>query len=615
MKKIILLLFLSSLSLLATQKVVLQLSWLHQFQFAGYYVAKELGYYEDVGIDVEIKEYDAHTDLSTVLQKKEADFAVGRSSILIDKMNGKDIVALGAIFQESPLMLLVTNDSNISSIADLKNKRIMLTPDAKSTASIMAMLFSNGITQKDIEILPHSFELDDLINKKTDAMASYVSNEPLQLSERHIGYKIFHPNEYGFHFYGDILFSSSEFIQNNPKLTQNFYEATIKGWKYAFENISQTAEIIHNHYNTQNRTLLQLIKEGEVLRKLAQNEKGILGYLSKNQLKEIINVYKVLGIVTKDIDLDAFIYEHNHPTELAFTLSHDDIFHIFLISILSLVMFGFSVLFISLRKQWLHTKSNLKKKIENQKDEIEKQNMLIIEQSKITAIGEMLNNIAHQWRQPLNIISLNTVKMETSILLGQEMNKEEYLKISDEINRQSQYLSETIDDFRNYFNSNIENIAEFNLKDAIKKVAELTKDTFKSNSIENIVSVNDCTIVNNESLFIQALLNICNNAKDAIEQSNAAKRYFFIEAQCEENSIIIKLRDSGGGVEESVISKIFEPYFTTKHKTKGTGLGLYISYEIITKHLKGTLFVHNVEYEYMKNKLSGAEFVIKVPLI
>jgi ABC-type nitrate/sulfonate/bicarbonate transport system substrate-binding protein len=319
MKKIILL---SSLfiTLFADQKVVLQLDWLNQFQFAGYYMAKELGYYKDVGLDVEIKEPTCKTNLLSVIPKKEADFAIGHSSILISKIDGADIVALGAIYQTSPMVLLTRNDTNINSIQDFKDKKIMLTGDAKDMASIMAMFFSKGLTQKDIRVIPHSFNLDDLIDKKTDAMASYISNEPVRMADKGVGYKIFNPKDYGFHFYDDILFTSSTYIKNNPQVTQDFYEATLKGWAYAFDNISQTAEILHKHYNTQNKSLIQLIKEGEALKHLAYKQDTPLAYLDKEQLDDIVKVYKVLGMVTKDLDKDSFIYENNHPKELAFKL-------------------------------------------------------------------------------------------------------------------------------------------------------------------------------------------------------------------------------------------------------------------------------------------------------
>ncbi len=613
MKKIFLLLCISTLSLFASQKVVVQLSWLHQFQFAGYYVAKELGYYRAAGIDVEIKEFGPDTDLSSVIKTGGADFAVGRSSLIMEKINGEDVVALGAIFQQSPLVLLVRDDTHIDTVKELRNRRIMMTNDAKDSAAIMAMLSSNGLNEDDVKIVPHSFNIDDLINKDVDAMASYISNEPIQMAEKGVGYRIFSPKDYGFHFYSDILFTSSAYIKKNPKLTKNFYEATIKGWAYAFNNISETAEIIYKHYNTQNKTLIQLIKEGESLQRLTDHKQGVIGYLDREQINDIVKVYKVLGFVTKDIDQESFIYKYNHPREVAFKLSYDDILHVFLIGVLALITLGSMLLFVSLRKHWLLTQRGLKEEIGRQKVEIEKQNRVIMEQSKIAAVGEMLSNIAHQWRQPLNIISLNIVKIETGALLGQNMERDELLQISGDINRQTQYLSQTIDDFRNFFNSNMESIEEFDLNDAIKKLNELTKDAFANNKIEMVVNIEAYTVNYNESLLIQALLNIYNNAIDAIIENGSSHKYFFVETGCSTDSIVITLKDSGGGIDNEVMTKVFEPYYTTKHKSKGTGLGLYITYRIITEHFHGAVSVHNVEYEYRGQKLRGTEFVITIP--
>ncbi len=613
MKKIVLFILFSSVSLFGAQKVVLQLSWLNQYQFAGYYVAKERGYYQKAGIDVEIREFSFNTDLSTVIEKGQADFAVGRSSVIVDKINGKDIVALGAIFQQSPLVLLTRDDTNITSVRDLRKRRIMMTKDAKETASIMAMLMANGLNEHNLQIVPHSFDIDDLIDKRVDAMASYVSNEPIRMADRGIGYRIFHPKDYGFHFYSDILFTSSAYIREHPQLTRNFYRATIRGWQYAFDNISETAEIIYKHYNTQNKTLIQLIKEGEALKRLAYNNNGIIGYLDKEQLNDIVKVYKVLGLVNKDVDTGSFIYEYNHPKEVAFRLSYDEIFHYALIGVLALMSLGSIALLVSIRKRWLLTQRSLNNEISRQKEEIDKQNQVIMEQSKIAAVGEMLSNIAHQWRQPLNIISLNIVKIETGVLMGQKMEREELLAISDVINRQAQYLSQTIDDFRNFFNANIESIEPFALSSAVNKLNELTKDAFANNKIETVVKSDGCTITYNESLLIQSLLNIYNNAIDAIIESRTPHKYFFIETECDAYNVIIRLRDAGGGIDEKIISKIFEPYYTTKHKSKGTGLGLYITYRIIHEHFNGAISVHNVDYDYNGLKLRGAEFVITIP--
>lgn len=349
----------------SNQKVVLQLNWLHQFQFAGYYVAKEKGFYKDVGLDVEIKELTSGLDSSQVIKNKKADFAIGRSSLLIQKAKGEDIVALFAAYQNSPLMLLTRDDNNINSLSDFKNKKVMITPDAKGSASIIAMLNSRNLSLNDLQIQKHSFDLDDLISGRTDAMASYMSNEPIKLDSQNIKYKIFNPSDYGFDFYNDILFTSSQFVKENPKLTKAFYEATEKGWKYAFEHVGTTAEIIFKKYNSQNKTFACLVLESEVLQKLAYpTNNTIIGALDKKKLQRIVDVYKVIGLISKDVNLDEFIYEHNSYQMLSFYLTPNEILLFILLGILIIILIIGTLFFLTIKKRWLLTNEQLEKEIQ-----------------------------------------------------------------------------------------------------------------------------------------------------------------------------------------------------------------------------------------------------------
>jgi diguanylate cyclase (GGDEF)-like protein/PAS domain S-box-containing protein len=360
------------------KKITLQLNWLNQFQFAGYYMAKEKGFYKDVNLDVQIKESNFNTDVIKEIESKNADFAVGRSSLIIEKINGKDIVALCAIYQESPLILLVKKDSNITSVKDLRNKKIMITPDARYSAPVLAMLSANELTINDFRIQKHSFDINDLINRKTDAMASYISNEPILLNEKGIEYTIFNPKDFGFDLYSDILFSSSEYIKNNPKITKDFYEASLKGWKYAFENLAETAEIIYSKYNTQNKTFTHLVKEGEVLKKLAYTGNNELGDFNDNKLKNIANVFKLFGLVNKDLDLKEFIYKENKPKIINLEISKQE--KNIIITILISLFLIFSLIIILLRKN-SQTKKLLQTVINSSDD------LIYYKDSKLRYIG------------------------------------------------------------------------------------------------------------------------------------------------------------------------------------------------------------------------------------
>ncbi|BAK73285.1 GGDEF domain-containing protein [Arcobacter sp. L] len=346
--------------------ITLQLNWLNQFQFAGYYVAKEKGFYKDVGLNVTINELKDKQELTNIIKDGKVDFAIGRSSLLINKINGDDIVILGAIFQHSPLMLLTTNEE-IKTIKDIKNKTVMITPDAEFTASITAMLNSNDIDRKDLKIFKHSFNVDDLINKKVDLMSCYISNEPIILQEKGIKYKIFHPKDYGFDFYSDILFTSSKFIKENPLTTKSFYEATLKGWEYAFKNKTEAAEIIYKKYNTQNKSLINLIKEAEILESLViDKDNRQIGYLDKNKLEKIFEVFKVLGLTNGKINLDNFIYTNNHHKKIIFEIAYEQKNMFIMLIIFISIIFVLTIFFLSR----IHTKKKLLDAVINTSDDL-----------------------------------------------------------------------------------------------------------------------------------------------------------------------------------------------------------------------------------------------------
>ena len=145
------------------ERVSLQLQWLHQFQFAGYYIAKEKGFYKDVGLDVEIKEYKYGIDIVSDITNGISTYATGRPTLIIDKSNGADIVLLASIFQSSPHILVTTKQSGIKSIKDFKNKRLMSTGDAKNDVALTSMMFSQKIELKDLIIQKTSFNVKDLI--------------------------------------------------------------------------------------------------------------------------------------------------------------------------------------------------------------------------------------------------------------------------------------------------------------------------------------------------------------------------------------------------------------------------------------------------------------------
>ncbi len=962
------------------EKVSLQLQWKHQFQFAGFYIAKEKGFYKEVGLDVEINEFKCDTDSVSEVTSNQATYGIGRSNLIIHKTKGKKIKLLSAIFQSSPLVLIALPNIGINSLKDLKGKTLMVAPDESTTASLNAMLSSQGLTKNDMRIIDYSFNLDDLINRKVDITSGYISAQPYRLKQQGFEPLIFDPKDYGFDFYNDILFTSDDEVNNHPNRVKQFNEASLKGWTYAFEHIDEAADLILNKYNSQNKTKDELRYEAQALKKLAYYKTDKIGTLSQQKIEKIYDIYNILGLVKQRIDIKKFIfipkadtlkltqderlYLQNkktikmcnnlayEPIEFAFngnqndmrgisidtlklieqqlnikfenvetkswkesqqflkekqcdilpsavknikrleyanftkpylhfpltilthkdtgfvsslddmagktmsrhkgsalikiiekeypsikivetndakesfqalnskkvdftiatipiissvtsnymledihiagysnmtynlgiavrdddlvllnilnkslsnisTQQHKDIYNKWvnpimkvkvkvvdytllwqLLSMIVLIVTGFIYNQVSLKKlnRKLNTEVENKTKdlqlinqnLEQLVDEKTKKLLqseetfrvlfdiapifidsfdkdgkcvlwnnecekvfgwsiedinnssnplelfypdpkvqkeaidtiitkpekvfrqwyplnkqgeelttmwahiylpngevinvgyditnlkhkeeLFVQQSKLASMGEMIGNIAHQWRQPLSIIS--------TAASGMQIQKEHGLltdtifeESCDLIDTNAQYLSKTIDDFRDFIKGDT-TIVNFKLKNDNDSFLKLINSTIKTYHIYVLLELEeDINIKGYPNQLIQCFINIFNNAKDALVENNEeSNRYILIKQKVINDSVQIIFQDNAGGIPDDIINKVFDPYFTTKHQSQGTGLGLHMTYNLIVNSMNGTLKVNNKEFSLENTKCYGAEFIITIPL-
>ncbi len=237
----------------------------------------------------------------------------------------------------------------------------------------------------------------------------------------------------------------------------------------------------------------------------------------------------------------------------------------------------------------------------------------IEQQNKMASLGEMLANIAHQWRQPLSIISTSATGLKLKEELG-VLDNDTVKDYCDIINENAQFLSNTIEDFRNFL-SNKRMHKYFNLKENISYFRKLIESSLIHSEIEFIVDVEEDIFLNGyPNELIQCYMNIFNNAKYAYEQNEIETKLFFIFVKKKETDIEIIFRDNAGGINKDILERIFEPYFTTKHKTIGTGLGLHMTYKLIVEGMNGQINSNNVQYNYNKKQQIGAEFIIKIPV-
>ena len=237
---------------------------------------------------------------------------------------------------------------------------------------------------------------------------------------------------------------------------------------------------------------------------------------------------------------------------------------------------------------------------------IESQQNLLIEQSKHAAMGEMISMIAHQWRQPLQAVSILVQKLPLTKMMGSEITDELIDNVVDDVGKQLQYMSKTIDDFRDFFKPN-RNREEIDISIIINKSIDFLGYLLKANSIQlNIKNDFNVEVFVYVNEIVQAIINIIKNACDALNEKDDEDKIINISTKKESDYICIIIEDNAGGIPNNVIGKIFEPYFSTKTNKNGTGLGLYMCKTIIEQHSNGVISVENTNI--------GAQFIIKLPL-
>lgn len=833
-------------------KVSVQLMWVDQFQFAGYYMAKEKGFYRDVGLDVEIKKFSYGLDVAAEVLSGRANFGVGRSSLVRLYTQGKEIVMLSAVLQSSPNVLISLKSSNIKSVKDFTGKKIMLTQDAKEMASINAMIKLHDVEINSL-IIEQTFNLDDLIDGKVDLYSAYTSNEPYLLSQRGIAYDVFSPKEDGFDFYSDILFTSQTELEKNPRRVQDFRNASLLGWEYAFSHIDETVDFIYVNYNGQNKTKDALEFEAKALKKLAYTEGTLLGEIDKNRIQRIHDIYRIMGLVKGRLYLNGLIYDQyismftkqerdylddkkeikicvqpnflpfstiengvligiaasithrakeiiktpfklvktktweeslksvkerkcdmlpvaedipsrreylsfttpyyeeplaivtkstneyildfesvldkefaivkensftqkliqKYPNiklryvpsldeglqgvqegkyygyidalmacsyalkfkskndlmiagqfydkvKLSFAVRSDDkiLLNIFekisahmthstiekfiseWVSINYTKRIGYKyykeVLFIffifvlaflyrhhllkkknielqKLQSELVVLNGSLESRVKEAISDAEKKDAYLLHQSRLAQMGEMLSMIAHQWRQPLNSISVAQISVTVALELekydlADEKQREEFLEFlrvkMEKVGQYVQNLSETISDFSDFYKPNKTSVI-CTVDTSILKSYSIIKESIEANLIEVDLDLNSTHKIKIlQSEFMQVIINILNNAREYLVEKNVKHPYIKIKSFDKDDETYIEISDNAGGIDEKIIEKIFDPYFSTKLEKHGTGLGLYMSKMIIKDYHKGDI--------YAKNSEVGAIFTIKL---
>ena len=391
---------------------------------------------------------------------------------------------------------------------------------------------------------------------------------------------------------GQMLFDDKEYLDTITQVTSNIFLAKYSGDKDLLSILDSSTKKMEQYKFTSkeqeefNQTLLLHIKVYETF---------FYDYISS--LKETTD--------TKyDVKIEEFsdvLYEEFNKKLLFINVFPSTMMILFILSLAVIIY-----LIQKIEKEHLENKDKLEQRVKEEVEKNREKEKLLFKQARMAQLGEMLANIAHQWRQPLSVITASVSGMKLSKEMG-TLNDNEFNEFYIGIINNAKYLSQTIDDFRNFVKEK-KDTEYIILQDKIRNTVSIMDASLRNNYIELITHTPKEPITVNlvSGELTQVMMNIINNAKDILKDLDKEEKWIKIVLTKEDKSALITIEDNGGGIPEDILPKIFNPYFTTKHESMGTGLGLYMSYEIVLKSLKGKL--------YAKNTKNGAKFFITLPI-
>jgi len=582
--------------------VTLQLKWKNQFQFAGYYAAVDKGYYRDAGLAVSLHEAEPGQDAVQAVLKGQAEYGVGTSDVLLLRQRGAPVVVLASIFQHSPLVLLTREGAGAKDIQDLQGKPIMIEPDS---AELSAYFKYEGVDLTKLKIVPHTYDIADLLSGKVAAMSAYSTDEPYRLNLAGEKPVIFTPRAGGIDFYGDNLFTTEAELRDHPDRVRAFREASLKGWQYAMDHQEEIVDLILRDYNTQKKTRDQLLFEARQTSDLIHPELIEVGHMNPGRWRHMADTYAEFGMLPADFDLKGLLYDPNpkpNYTHLYWTLA-----------IVSLIAVAALVWILPLYRLNLHLRRV-----------IAREGVLIgeLRQAKETAEAanaaktRYLAVITHEVRTPLSgIIGL-------AGLLKDESRITEQQKMLGVVESTGVDMMRLINDVLEY--SKIEEgrltleLTTIDVGPFLDGLHRLFQSAAKEKSLDLQINLSPEAprVILTDVLRLKGILrNLLSNAikfteNGAVTLNVSAEPVTPVDpaiGQCWRWSFVV--RDTGVGIAQENAEEIFKPYAQANssiaRRFGGTGLGLAISHEL-ARLLGGDLKLAN------SSPGQGATFVLEI---
>ena len=558
-------------SLVPPEQVALQLKWKHQFQFAGYYAALEQGYYQDAGLDVEFREAQDGEDPVQSVLAGEAEFGVGTSELVLLRSQGEPVVALAAIFQHSPQILLARRDAGIATIHDLAGRTVMIEPQA---ADLLAYLQKEGLSLDSLKLVPHTYSPFALISGSVAAISAYETDELFLVQQAGVDVLEFSPRTGGIDFYGDVLFTTEEQILKHPERAAAFRAASLRGWQYAMSHPDEMVNLILTKYTTRH-SRAHLEFEAERMQGLMRMDLVEIGHMYPGRWQHIAAVYQDLGMMTGLVDLDKFIYDPDRPPDLTWFVWTAGL-AIGVATLLALILVPVTYLNRRLKAE-VARRRRYQSALVRAKEEAEAANL---------AKSRFLANMSHDIRTPMNgVIGMAHLLLETRLTAEQQ----HYAEI---ITTSGEALLTLINDILDL--SKIEagklvlEDVDFDLYAAVESTSEMLTVMAEKKGVALVTSIaptTPTTLRGDPGRLRQVLMNLVSNAVKFTAQGEV-RVVVRMEASDEGRvTLHFAVTDTGIGIAEHKLAELFKPFSQLEHDGRrgygGTGLGLAICKQLV----------------------------------
>ena len=388
----------------AEETVVLQLKWINQFQFAGYYAALEKGYYRDAGLDVIIKPNGYNGSFVSPVDavvRGDAQYGISNSGLVLDYLNGKPVVAVAATLQHSAVAWIVLEKSGFKNIHDLAKQRLMTVFPLSESLELLEPFRAEGISPRKLHLVQTGFDLEPLIKGEVAAYDGYVTNEPYLLEQQGIPYRIIDPRNYGIDFYGDVLFTSQTEAKQHPARVAAFKKASMQGWQYAMAHPEEIIDLILKKYAPQ-KSREHLRFEAKAMQNLMQPDIIEIGHMNPGRWKYIAEIMTEHNRLVDDSILKDFLFDVSDA-------KIDVTYYVRMISAISVV-----ALFLSGIIAWVYRiNKTLKTEILARK-EAEKQLRILSETDPLTGIA---NRRAFQQQLELEYFRFKRYRRPYSVMM------------------------------------------------------------------------------------------------------------------------------------------------------------------------------------------------------